>query len=49
MAGTAELKRVIVSTNKAPGAIGPYNQAVLVDRTLYIYQDKLVLSHQQWK
>ena len=36
MSGTGELQRVIVSTNKAPGAIGPYNQAVLVDRTLYI-------------
>ncbi|KAL4842656.1 hypothetical protein H8958_015411 [Nasalis larvatus] len=29
------IKRVI-STAKAPGAIGPYSQAVLVDRTIYI-------------
>uniref|UniRef100_A0A2K5KHS0 2-iminobutanoate/2-iminopropanoate deaminase n=1 Tax=Cercocebus atys TaxID=9531 RepID=A0A2K5KHS0_CERAT len=29
------IKRVI-STTKAPGAIGPYSQAVLVDRTIYI-------------
>ena len=36
MSGSGELKRVIISTSKAPGAIGPYNQAVLVDRTLYI-------------
>ena len=34
--GNDELKRIIVSTDKAPGAIGPYNQAVLVGRTLYI-------------
>ena len=32
----SEVQRIIVSTDKAPGAIGPYNQAVLVDRTLYI-------------
>nr|XP_045225398.1 2-iminobutanoate/2-iminopropanoate deaminase-like [Macaca fascicularis] len=29
------IKRVI-STAKAPGAIGPYSQAVLVNRTIYI-------------
>merc|ERR1712180_497677 len=34
MSGT--LRRVIISTKKAPNAIGPYNQAVLVDKTLYI-------------
>merc|ERR1712179_25677 len=34
MSGT--LRRVIISTKKAPDAIGPYNQAVLVDKTLYI-------------
>ncbi|XP_043543584.1 2-iminobutanoate/2-iminopropanoate deaminase isoform X1 [Chiloscyllium plagiosum] len=28
--------RRIVSTSKAPGAIGPYSQAVVVDRTMYI-------------
>jgi len=36
MSGIGEVHRKIVSTDKAPGAIGPYNQAVLVDRTLYI-------------
>ena len=36
MSGLGEVHRTIISTNKAPGAIGPYNQAVLVDRTLYI-------------
>merc|ERR1712109_440484 len=30
------LRRVIISTKKAPDAIGPYNQAVQVDKTLYI-------------
>merc|ERR1711935_1122019 len=30
------LKRVIVNTNAAPAAIGPYNQAVMVDNTMYI-------------
>lgn len=28
--------RKIVSTVKAPGAIGPYNQAVIADKTMYI-------------
>jgi len=32
----ARVKRVIINTKHAPQAIGPYNQAVLVDRTLYI-------------
>ncbi|GCB60763.1 2-iminobutanoate/2-iminopropanoate deaminase isoform X2 [Scyliorhinus torazame] len=32
----AALVRRIVSTTKAPGAIGPYSQAVVVDRTMYI-------------
>ncbi|XP_068180074.1 2-iminobutanoate/2-iminopropanoate deaminase-like [Antennarius striatus] len=32
----AALIRRIISTTKAPAAIGPYSQAVLVDRTLYI-------------
>ncbi|XP_059098223.1 2-iminobutanoate/2-iminopropanoate deaminase-like [Tigriopus californicus] len=30
------VNRVIVNTQKAPAAIGPYNQAVLVDKTLYV-------------
>ena len=30
------LCRKIVNTSSAPSAIGPYNQAVQVDRTLYI-------------
>lgn len=30
------LRRIIVNTNAAPSAIGPYNQAVIVDRTMYI-------------
>merc|ERR1711944_274191 len=29
-------RRVIVNTAAAPKAIGPYNQAVMVDKTLYI-------------
>ena len=33
---SSALKRVIISTKKAPDAIGPYNQAVLVDYTLYV-------------
>ncbi|XP_030248970.1 2-iminobutanoate/2-iminopropanoate deaminase-like isoform X1 [Sparus aurata] len=32
----AALIRRIISTAKAPAAIGPYSQAVLVDRTMYI-------------
>ncbi|XP_051879463.1 2-iminobutanoate/2-iminopropanoate deaminase isoform X1 [Pristis pectinata] len=32
----AALVRRIVSTGKAPAAIGPYSQAVVVDRTMYI-------------
>ncbi|XP_078722437.1 2-iminobutanoate/2-iminopropanoate deaminase-like [Lampetra fluviatilis] len=32
----ASVVRRIISTAKAPGAIGPYSQAVLVDRTIYI-------------
>jgi len=34
MSGAA--RRVIISTKKAPAAIGPYNQAVQVDSTLYV-------------
>merc|ERR1712110_356716 len=30
------LRRVIIATKKAPDAIGPYNQAVQVNTTLYI-------------
>lgn len=30
------LVRKVISTVKAPAAIGPYSQAVLVDRTIYI-------------
>merc|ERR1712106_179365 len=33
---SASLRRVIISTKKAPDAIGPYNQAVQVNSTLYI-------------
>ncbi|XP_006104212.1 2-iminobutanoate/2-iminopropanoate deaminase [Myotis yumanensis] len=32
----SSLIRKVISTTKAPAAIGPYSQAVLVDRTLYI-------------
>nr|KAF6426791.1 reactive intermediate imine deaminase A-like protein [Molossus molossus] len=32
----ASLIRKVISTTKAPGAIGPYSQAVLVDRTIYV-------------
>ncbi|KAM4581401.1 2-iminobutanoate/2-iminopropanoate deaminase-like [Odontesthes bonariensis] len=32
----ATLVRRIVSTTKAPAAIGPYSQAVVVDRTMYV-------------
>uniref|UniRef100_A0A6J0T4M5 2-iminobutanoate/2-iminopropanoate deaminase n=1 Tax=Pogona vitticeps TaxID=103695 RepID=A0A6J0T4M5_9SAUR len=32
----ATLVKKIISTAKAPAAIGPYSQAVLVDRTMYI-------------
>lgn len=32
----SSLIRRVISTTKAPAAIGPYSQAVLVDRTLYI-------------
>ncbi|KAJ7391121.1 hypothetical protein OS493_020152 [Desmophyllum pertusum] len=34
--GMAATVRRIVSTSKAPGAIGPYNQAVIADKTMYI-------------
>ncbi len=30
------VRRVIVSTAKAPCAIGPYSQAVIADKTLYV-------------
>merc|ERR1712036_150652 len=33
---SASLRRVIIATKKAPDAIGPYNQAVQVNTTLYI-------------
>merc|ERR1712106_1194957 len=33
---SGSLRRVIITTKKAPDAIGPYNQAVQVDSTLYI-------------
>uniref|UniRef100_A0A8B9NTI0 Reactive intermediate imine deaminase A homolog n=1 Tax=Apteryx owenii TaxID=8824 RepID=A0A8B9NTI0_APTOW len=32
----ATVVRKIISTAKAPAALGPYSQAVLVDRTMYI-------------
>nr|XP_012624674.2 ribonuclease UK114 [Microcebus murinus] len=32
----SSLIRSVISTAKAPGAIGPYSQAVLVDKTVYI-------------
>ncbi|XP_008321949.1 2-iminobutanoate/2-iminopropanoate deaminase-like [Cynoglossus semilaevis] len=32
----AALIRRIISTTRAPAAIGPYSQAVVVDRTMYI-------------
>ncbi|CAG6016044.1 unnamed protein product [Menidia menidia] len=32
----ASLARRIISTAKAPAAIGPYSQAVVVDRTMYV-------------
>ncbi|XP_017392690.1 2-iminobutanoate/2-iminopropanoate deaminase [Cebus imitator] len=32
----SSLIRRVISTAKAPGAIGPYSQAVLVNRTVYI-------------
>ncbi|XP_035019436.1 2-iminobutanoate/2-iminopropanoate deaminase [Hippoglossus stenolepis] len=32
----AALIRRIISTSRAPAAIGPYSQAVVVDRTVYI-------------
>ena len=30
------LERQIISTDKAPAAIGPYSQAILIDNTLYL-------------
>ena len=30
------ITRTVINTSKAPAAIGPYSQSVLVDRTLYI-------------
>jgi 2-iminobutanoate/2-iminopropanoate deaminase len=32
----AKITRSAIQTSKAPAAIGPYSQAVLVDRTLYL-------------
>ncbi|XP_038601911.1 2-iminobutanoate/2-iminopropanoate deaminase isoform X1 [Tachyglossus aculeatus] len=32
----SSLIKKVISTAKAPGAIGPYSQAVLVDRTVYV-------------
>ncbi|XP_023325634.1 2-iminobutanoate/2-iminopropanoate deaminase [Eurytemora carolleeae] len=31
-----DLCRKVVNTNAAPQAIGPYNQGILVNRTLYV-------------
>ena len=36
MSGKEDVKRAIIRAGEAPAAIGPYSQAVLVDRTLYI-------------
>ena len=36
MSRKEEVHHTIVRTDKAPAAFGPYSQAVLVDRTLYI-------------
>ena len=36
MSGREIVTRSFVRTNKAPAAIGPYNQAVLVDKMLYL-------------
>lgn len=36
MRGMAATIRRIVSTTKAPGAIGAYNQAVIADKTMYV-------------
>nr|XP_045222732.1 2-iminobutanoate/2-iminopropanoate deaminase-like [Macaca fascicularis] len=33
---TSSLIKTVISTAKAPGAIGPYSQAVLVDKTIHI-------------
>jgi len=30
------IRRVIINTKKAPAAIGPYNQAVMVNETVYL-------------
>ncbi|XP_074124889.1 2-iminobutanoate/2-iminopropanoate deaminase [Sminthopsis crassicaudata] len=32
----SSLIKKVISTAKAPGAIGPYSQAVMVDKTMYI-------------
>uniref|UniRef100_A0A8C5MSL6 Reactive intermediate imine deaminase A homolog n=1 Tax=Leptobrachium leishanense TaxID=445787 RepID=A0A8C5MSL6_9ANUR len=32
----AAIVRRIINTSKAPGAIGPYSQAVVVDKTMYV-------------
>jgi len=32
----SSLGRIIITTKKAPAAIGPYNQAVQVDNTVYV-------------
>ncbi|CAH2285650.1 ribonuclease UK114 [Pelobates cultripes] len=32
----AGIIRRIITTSKAPGAIGPYSQAVVVDKTMYV-------------
>ncbi|XP_052256963.1 2-iminobutanoate/2-iminopropanoate deaminase-like isoform X4 [Dreissena polymorpha] len=36
MSRMASVVRKIIKTTKAPGAVGPYSQAVLVNHTLYI-------------
>jgi len=36
MAGRNTIIRTIISTKDAPSAIGSYNQAVMVDKTMYI-------------
>ena len=35
------MKKIIITTDKAPAPIGPYNQATLVNDTLYIWSNSI--------
>ena len=33
---TQKNNKIVISTDKAPAAVGPYSQGILIDKTLYL-------------